>query len=79
MLGTFMSMEPRPSFREFPKLVQRIREEFEETPRLRFTVNEAARFWAIDAVTCESVLLQLAAAGFLARGTDCRFEMYRQA
>ena len=79
MLRTFMSTEPRQSFLEYRKLVQRIREEFEEMPRLRFTVNEAARFWAIDAVTCESVLMQLAAAGFLARGTDCRFEMYRQA
>jgi Fic family protein len=79
MLRTFMSTEPRQSFLEYRKLVQRIREEFEEMPRLRFTVNEAARFWAIDEVTCESVLMQLAAAGFLARGTDCRFEMYRQA
>ena len=79
MSGAFRSTEPRPSFREFRKLVQRIREEFDEMPGLRFTVNEAARFWAIDEVTCASVLMQLAAAGFLARGTDCRFEMYRQA
>src|SRR5262247_2058647 len=27
------------------KLVQRIREEFEEAPGLRFTLGEAARFW----------------------------------
>jgi hypothetical protein len=61
------------------KLVQRIREEFETLPQLRVTVDEAARFWAIDEITCESVLRQLAAVGFLAQGTDRRFEMYQQA
>ena len=32
----------------FRKLVQRIREEFEDAPNLRMTVSEAARFWGLD-------------------------------
>jgi Fic family protein len=56
-------------------LVQRIREEFEEIPGLRFTVAEAARFWALDLATCERVLAQLLSSGFLARGADDRYLM----
>jgi hypothetical protein len=59
----------------FRKLVQRIREEFEEAPDLRMTVGEAARFWALDVTTCERVLTELLRSGFLARGAD---ERYRQ-
>ena len=39
----------------FRKLVQLIREEFEEAPELRVTAGEAARFWALDLSTCERV------------------------
>ncbi len=60
----------------FRKLVQRIREEFEEAPDLRITVNEAARFWGLDLSTCERVLTELLQVGFLAQGPDAR---YRQA
>jgi Fic family protein len=60
----------------FRKLVQRIREEFEEAPGLRVTLSEAARFWGLDLATCERVLTELLSAGFLARGAD---ERYRQA
>jgi len=60
----------------FRKLVQRIREEFEDAPGLRVTLSEAARFWALDLATCERVLTELLSAGFLARGAD---ERYRQA
>ena len=60
----------------FRKLVQRIREEFEEAPGLRITLSEAAKFWALDIATCERVLVELLRAGFLARGADDR---YRQA
>jgi hypothetical protein len=63
---------------EYRKLVQRIREEFEDTPELRVTVHEAARFWGLEEGTCELVLVSLAAAGFLAQGPDRRFEMYHQ-
>ena len=57
------------------KLVQRLREEFEETPGLRLTVDEASRFWALDEMTCELVLTELAIQGFLARGVDDRFQV----
>jgi hypothetical protein len=64
---------------EFRKIVQRIREEFEETPGLRLTVGEASRFWGLDRGTCELVLLQLALDGFLAEGRDRRFQVYAAA
>ena len=73
-----MSIRQRKAWLEYRKLVQHIQEEFEDIPRLRVTVPEAARFWAIDEITCESVLTQLAATGFLARGADSRFEMYQR-
>jgi hypothetical protein len=57
----------------FRKLVQLIREEFEQAPDLRITVGEAARFWGLDLQTCERVLTELLRAGFLALGTDARY------
>ena len=57
----------------FRKLVQRIREEFEDAPNLRMTVSEAARYWALDFATCERVLKELLRTGFLARGADERY------
>ena len=57
----------------FPKLVQRIREEFEDFPHLRLTVSEAARFWALDLATCERVLSELLRVGFVVRGLDQRY------
>ena len=38
------------------KLIQRIREEFEESPGLRVTIDEGARFWGLDAEVCEPIL-----------------------
>jgi len=63
----------------YRKLVQRLREEFEETPGLRLTVREASRFWALDEVTCARVLNELAIQGVLARSVDGRFQMYAAA
>jgi Fic family protein len=63
----------------YRKLVQRLREEFEEIPGLRLTVREASRFWALDEVTCGRVLADLMAQGFLARNVDGRFELYAAA
>jgi hypothetical protein len=60
------------------KVVQRIREEFEEMPGLRLTVHEASRFWALDEDTCELVLTELATQGFLARGVDNRFQVHAE-
>ena len=58
---------------ELLKLTQRIREEFQETPGLRLSIDEGARFWGLDETVCELVLSELAADGFLARGRDHRF------
>ena len=55
------------------KLLQRLREEFEDAPGLRLTTGEAARYWGLDETTCALVLGELWAAGFLARGADGRF------
>jgi hypothetical protein len=55
-------------------LVQRIQEEFEEAPGLVITVNQGARFWAIDAKTCERVLTRLQSAGFLVKAADGHFK-----
>ena len=48
-------------------LSHRIRSEFLEMPGLSLTSAQAARLWAIDRQTTESVLDELAAAGFLFR------------
>jgi hypothetical protein len=58
------------------KLIQHIREEFEEAPGLALTVPEAARFWGIDELTCEQILGRLRTIGFLTRDGERR---YRQA
>jgi hypothetical protein len=55
------------------KLAQRIREEFEESPGLRVTIDEGARFWGLDEDVCEIVLSELVVDGFLTRGSDQRF------
>jgi hypothetical protein len=59
----------------FRKLVQRIREEFDDAPGLRLSLVEAARFWALDVATCERVLTELLVTGFLARGADDRYRV----
>jgi hypothetical protein len=63
----------------YRKVVQRIREEFEETPGLRLNGLEASRFWGLDETTCELVLAELAVDGFLAQGVDRRFQVYMKA
>ena len=57
----------------FCKLVQRIREEFDDFPGLRLTAAEGARFWALDLAVCQRVLTELLAAGFLMRDGDERY------
>jgi len=57
----------------FAKLVQRIREEFEEAPGLEINIDEGARFWALDRDTCELVLARLHDINFLVRTGDGRY------
>ena len=57
----------------FAKLVQRIREEFEEAPGLEIDVNDGARFWALDPFTCELVLTRLHDLKFLVRTAAGRY------
>ena len=62
------SYGPPPIF--FRKLVQRIREEFDYFPDLRLTASEAASFWGLDLATCQGVLRELLATGYLTRESD---------
>jgi hypothetical protein len=62
--------------KELLNLRRRIRDEFEEAPGLRLSIDEGARFWGLDENVCELVLSELVDDGFLARGSDHR---YRQA
>ena len=55
------------------KLVQRIREEFEEAPGLRITIDQGVRFWALDVETCQFVLTHLHETGFLVKTVDGRY------
>ena len=48
-------------------LEDRVRGEFLEMPGLRLTVRQASRLWAVDHVTSERVLDELASSGFLSR------------
>ena len=54
-------------------LVQRIKLEFEEDPGLALTVEQGARFWAIDTAMCECVLTGLQEAGVLVKSVDGHF------
>ncbi|HEX2454682.1 MAG TPA: hypothetical protein VHI99_13340 [Vicinamibacterales bacterium] len=46
---------------------------FEEAPGLVITVERGARFWALDAETCERALTELQAGGFLVKSADGHF------
>lgn len=54
-------------------LVQRIQLEFEEAPGLAITVEQGARFWALDTALCERVLTGLQEAGVLVKSVDGHF------
>jgi hypothetical protein len=60
------------------QLLARARGEFLEMPGLQLTVSQAARLWALDRTTSETVLERLVSAGFLWRsqvGTYLRVSM----
>ena len=60
---------------KFRKLVQWIREEFEEFPHLHVTVSEAARFWGLEIAASRRVLAELRAVGFLAVDSNGRYRV----
>ncbi len=53
--------------RPIRELLLRIRGEYLEMPGLRLTVDQARRLWALDQLTCLSLLDALVDAGFLVR------------
>ncbi len=57
----------------FSKLVQRIREEFDELAALRLSLDEAADFFALELDLCTRVLATLTAAGVLVVDADGRY------
>lgn len=57
----------------FRALGGRVRAEFLEMPGLRLTAPQAARLWALDHATSQSLLESLAATGFLSRTGDGRY------
>jgi len=53
------------------KWTQRIRNEYCENPGLRLTGPQAVPFWGLEPRTCNAILTELVATGFLKRaGTD---------
>jgi hypothetical protein len=52
------------------EMLQRIREEYLEMPRLRLTLPQAQRLWGLDPETCAQLLQSLADEQFLCRRFD---------
>jgi hypothetical protein len=50
---------------EFEHLIRRVRNEFNEMPGLRLTLQQAARLWGLERDICHAVIDQLVAASFL--------------
>jgi Fic family protein len=75
-LGAAFALQGRRVDAILIKLVQRIREEFQEAPGLRLTSDQAARFWGLDLQTCEAVLIELRRAGFLVQRSDGRYQQF---
>jgi hypothetical protein len=50
---------------DFPKLLQRVRAEFNEMPGLRLTPAQAARLLGLDASSCNRVIRVLVGSAFL--------------
>jgi hypothetical protein len=51
-------------------LTERIKGEYVETPGLVITVDQAVRFWVLDAQTCARILAELRELGFLVESAD---------
>ena len=52
------------------EMLQRIRKEFLEMPRLRLTLPQAQRLWGLDPDTCAQLLQSLTDQQFLCRRID---------
>jgi hypothetical protein len=53
-------------------LVHRVQSEFLEMPGLRLTTEQAARLWAVDRATSQTILDRLVTVGFLCRNRRAR-------
>ena len=60
--GLALALERR---MDFPKLLQRVRAEFNEMPGLRLTPAQAARLLGLDARSCNRVISVLVGSAFL--------------
>ena len=59
--------ESQPRMPELTGLIHRARAEFTEMPGLRLTVAQAARLWALDPATSQTMLAALERTGFLSK------------
>jgi hypothetical protein len=50
---------------ELDLLTRRIRDEFDEMPGLRLTLDQAQRLWGLEQHLCRAVIDELVAASFL--------------
>ena len=55
---------------DFPKLLRRVRSEFNEMPGLRLTLPQAARLLDLDRRACQRVIAALVRADFLRLAPD---------
>ncbi len=54
-------------------ILQGVRGQFLEMPGLKLTLAQAQRLWGMDRATCEAVIEELTASGFLTRARDGAF------
>ena len=62
-----------PISREPAQAVCIIRAEFDEMPGMHLTLEQAARLWRLSRASCEELLDELVAAGFLVRDRSRRY------
>jgi hypothetical protein len=56
--------------------VQIVRGEYDESPTLALTREQARRLWALDEDVCDAVFLRLTSSGFLRRNASRMFVRY---
>ena len=60
-----------------PTLVECIRGDYEEMPRLQLTAAQAARLWNLDLLSARAFLEHLVVSGYLSRTPDGRYQRMR--